>query len=158
MTHHRAPGSIEQALDKIAGEPAIGGWANMAVITGRTEGTVRNWANPTTDETIPLGLALVLDRAWQQAGLIGAPIRDAYNALADQMREAEFGCQIELTRGTAHFARETGEAEEALLLATLPSAGDAEFAKAEQEVNHVTAHAAGLLGMLRRLRRARPPP
>lgn len=157
--HTRAPGSIEQALDKLAGEPLLGGWTNLAAIVGRAENTVRNWANPTTDESIPLALALRLDLAWQRAGLLGAPIRDAYNALADQQREGEFGCQIELTRGTAVFARENGQAEEALLMASLPGAGEAEIAAAERELSDVTALASDLAGKLRRLRRSsRAPP
>lgn len=155
MTLLKPPGSIEQALDRISGVIA---WAEMARIVDRTEGTVRNWANPTTDESVPLALALRLDLAWQRAGQLGAPILHAYLALADQAREAEFGCAIELTRGTAAFARENGEAEEALLLATLPGAAEEDFAKAEHEVSQVTAHATSLLGMLRRLRRTRAPP
>ena len=155
MTLMRAPGSIEQALDRIAG---VIGWAAMGEIVGRAEATVRNWANPTTDESVQLPQAVKLDLAWQRAGQVGAPLLHAYMALADQPREAEFGCQLELTRGTAVFARENGEAEEALLLATLPGAGPAEFVAAERHVRDVTAHATGILGMLRRLGRARAPP
>ncbi|MCC2978884.1 hypothetical protein [Sphingomonas sp. IC4-52] len=160
MTIARAPGSIEQALDKIAGEQLLGGWAGMAGVVDRAENTVRNWANPNTPESIPLDLALKLDLAWQMAGLIGAPIRDAYNALADQLREAEFGCQFELLRGAAAFAKENGEAEEALMLLALPGADEAAIAKAEREVSQVVALADNLRGMIRRLRRSpnRSPP
>lgn len=155
VTHARAPGSIEQALDRIAGEPLVGGWAAMATIVERGESTVRNWANPTTPESIPLDLALRLDLAWQKAGLAGAPIRDAYNGLADQLREAEFGCQLELLRAAAVFARENGEAEEWAMLAALPEASVADIDKAVQETSHAVAHGQGLLSIYRRLRRSR---
>ena len=158
MTLVRAPGSIEQALDKIAGEPLLGGWSNMAAVVSRSENTVRNWANPTTEESIPIELALRLDLAWQKAGMTGAPIRDAYNALADQLREAEFGCQLELLRAAAKFARENGEAEEWSMLAALPEATTADIDKAAQEVSHAVAHGQGLLGIFRRVRRTRAPP
>lgn len=155
MTLVKPPGSLEQALDRIAG---VIPWPKMAEIAGRAESTVRDWANPTTDTSVPLALALRLDLAWQRAGQLGAPILHAYLALADQAREAEFGCQVELTRGVAVFARENGQAEEAALLATLPGADDADFVKAEREISEAAAHATGLLGMLRRLRRTRAPP
>ena len=155
MTYLKPPGSIEQALDRISG---VIDWASMASIVERTEGTVRHWANPATPESVPLTLAIRLDLAWQAAGQIGAPLLNAYMALVDKAREAEFGCQIELTRATAVFARENGQAEEAALMLTLPDADEADFVKAEQEVEHVVAHASGMLGLIRRLRRSRQPP
>ncbi len=155
MTLAKPPGSIEQALDRISGVIA---WPEMAAIVGRAESTVRNWANPTTEESVPLTLAVQLDLAWQRAGQLGAPLLNAHMALADRARVNDLGCQLELTRGVALLARENGQAEEAALLATLPGADDTAFALAEREVNDAVAQATGLLGMLRRLRRTRAPP
>lgn len=152
MTVVRAPGSIEQALDRISG---IIPWVEMAVIVDRDVSTVRNWSLPHTRESIPITLAVKLDLAWQREGQLGAPLLNAYMALVDAAREEEVGCQVELTRNLAAFAKETGEAVEATALGTLPDADDGVLANADRQLNDVDVQVSIMRSLIRRIRRTR---
>jgi hypothetical protein len=151
--------SIDAALARIAGH-LPGAWCEMAAVAGRTEHTVRAWGDPAKADAIPLPCGVALDVAYRKAGGVGAPIRDAYETLLDAAMAEEFGDQIELAYATANAIKEVGQAEHALILASLPGATDETIAAAEREAQEglvALNTAAATVKRLRRRRRAKPP-
>lgn len=159
MTKLRAPLSIDAALARIAGL-LPGAWGEMATIAARAEHTVRAWGDPGKPEVLPLPCAVAFDVAYRKAGGIGAPCRDAYDALLDAALAEEFADQIELAHATANAIKEVGQAEHALILASLPGATEETIAAAEREAEEglvALNTAAASVKRLRRRRRAKPP-
>lgn len=67
MTIQRQPGTIEGALDQMAGHPAIG-WALMSEETDWSVDMLRKASNPNQDPRVELGFrrAMRLDRLWMR--------------------------------------------------------------------------------------------
>ncbi len=160
MTKLRAPLSIDAALARIAGH-LPGGWDDMAVAADRQAHTIRAWGDPAKPDSIPLPCAIALDVAYRKAGGHGAPLFDAYEALLDIALAEQFADQIELAHVTAHAIREVGQAEHALILASLPGATDETIAAAEREAEEglvaLNTAAATVKRLRKRRRRAKPP-
>lgn len=152
----RPPLSIDAALSRIAGQ-LPGAWAEMGAIVDRAEHTVRAWGDHHKPDVIPLPLAVALDVAFRKAGGIGAPLRDTYDAMLDAAMAEQFGDQIELAKATAHAIKEVGEAEHALILASLPDATDDMIAAAEREAEQGLVALNTAAATVKRLRRRRRP-
>lgn len=133
MTKARSPLSIEDALDRIAGQ-IPGGKNAMATIVDRQPRTVRNWGDPETPESIPMDCAIALDIAFQQHGGEGAPIFETYATLLDVARAQRFGDEFELSHRTQAAIKEGGEAFAALVAASRPGSSVQERQSAAREV------------------------
>jgi hypothetical protein len=145
MTKVRAPLTFDNALARIAG---LIGWAEMAHVVGQAESTVRNWGNPDTGQHATISAAMKLDVAFQAAGGDGAPIHETYSLLLEQSRAERFADQIELGRRTCIVMKEVGDAEEALVRASMPGATDADRVSALREVEEGIASLTSTLPLL----------
>lgn len=134
MTKDRAPLSIDAALARIAGKLPEA-YKDMARITGRIDRTVRNWGDPDTREQIPVDCAIALDLAYMAAGGTGAPIFEAYALKLELAEAAKFGDRYQLLHHAQDVARETGEANAAIIGAAHPGATKADRARALTEAN-----------------------
>lgn len=133
MTKDRAPISIDGALARIAGL-LPGGWAEMARITDYNERTVRSWGDVDRDEQINLPAAIKLDLAYLAAGGQEKPLYETYGyQLGLSMRE-RFADQFDILRLAADVVREVGEAQTALLEASLPDATQVDRREAQREI------------------------
>ena len=129
MTKRRAPLSIDAALSRIAGQ-LPGGWPEMARIACRAERTVRNWGDPDTAEQVPLDCAIALDIAFLGAGGSGAPLFETYGHKLELAEASAFADSHALLRHAESVARETGEANTAIIAAAQPGACPTKRARA----------------------------
>ena len=132
MTKARAPLSIEAAIVRVAGA-FEDGFDDLAAIVDREARTVRNWSDPDTPEEIPVGRAIMLELAYQAKGGSGAPIFEAYALKLELAEAAKFGDRHQLLRHAQDVARETGEANAAIIGAAHPSATATDRARALTE-------------------------
>ena len=132
MTKARAPLSIDAALARIAGQLPEG-FEEMARVVGRQVRTVRNWSDPDTAEQVPVNCAIALDLAYIAAGGTGAPIFEAYALKLELADAAKFGDRHQLLRHAQDVARETGEANAAIIGAAHPAATKNDRARALAE-------------------------
>ncbi len=132
MTKARAPLSIDAALARIAGLLPEG-FEEMARVAGRQVRTVRNWSDPDTAEQVPIDCAIALDLAYIAAGGTGAPIFEAYALKLELADAAKFGDRHQLLRHAQDVARETGEANAAIIGAAHPAATKTDRARALAE-------------------------
>lgn len=132
MTKARAPLSIDAALARIAGLLPEG-FDDMARVAGRQVRTVRNWSDPDTAEQVPVDCAIALDLAYIAAGGSGAPIFEAYALKLELADAAKFGDRHQLLRHAQDVARETGEANAAIIGAAHPAATRTDRARALAE-------------------------
>lgn len=159
MTKVRAPLSIDAALARIAGQ-LVGGFEEMARVSGRCTRTVRNWGDPDTPEQVPVDCAIALDLAFIAAGGTGAPIFETYALKLELAEAAKFADRFELLRHAQRVARETGEANAAIIGAAQPSATDADRARAlgeALEAIDALKHAVPLLEAAAAASNAQPP-
>lgn len=133
MSKPRPPLSIDAALARIAGQ-VPGGWAAMAQSTGYVERTVRKWGDPDDEAEINLTAAIQLDILFQQSGGEGTPIYDAYGLLVGACVAERFVDGFDLLRCAIDVAKETGDAEAALMRLALPEAGPADRLIAQREL------------------------
>ena len=146
MTKLRAPLSIDAGLTHVA-ETLRDGWREMAEITGRKEGLVRSWGDPDRREQVPLRDAVLLDRACAAAGG-GTPLFAYYADRLDTSGSHAPADAGGLGRLAATVARECGEAEAALIEATLPGASSADLREACREIEEAIAVMRRALPML----------
>lgn len=132
MTKPRAPLTIDAALARIAGQLPLG-FDDMARVAGRQVRTVRNWGDPDTPEQVPVDCAIALDLAYIAAGGTGAPIFEAYALKLELADAAKFGDRHQLLRHAQDVARETGEANAAIIGAAHPAATKTDRARALAE-------------------------
>lgn len=138
MTKARAPLSVDKALSRIAGY-LPGGFDDMAEIVGRQARTVRNWSDPDTPESIPVECAIALDLAYVAAGGQDTPIFDAYAHKMKAAADARFADEFALLRHAQIVAKETGEANSAIIGAAQPSATEADRRAAQKEIDEAIA-------------------
>ncbi len=147
MTKERAPLSLDSALARIAGQ-LPGSWAEMAVIAGRSESTVRRWGDEAQPEQLTMPAAIAFDIAYERAGGVGRPIFETYALQLDLSREDAFSGEIALAHQLGTVMRESGEAHQAMLLATLPSATAADRRNAIRELKEAMQEKATAITML----------
>jgi hypothetical protein len=132
VTLQRAPLSVEQALQRIAGQLAKG-VEGMAAAAHRQPGTVRAWMDPNRPEQVGIEAAIELDLAYQAEGGTGAPLFEAYAIrlqLAEAARFADRHCLLDHAHGVA---KEAGEAIAAIVAAARPGASEADRHAAHRE-------------------------
>lgn len=151
----RPPLSIDGALGRIAGQ-LPGAWAEMAMVVDRHESTVRRWGDHDAAEQIPLPSAIALDIAFQRAGGDGRPLFETYALQLQVAREHAFADEIELARRACLLIREGAQAQEALVLASLPSACDRDRTNAIRELEDVARVVTSAIALL--TNPATPPP
>lgn len=152
MTKQRAAFTFENALTKVAGHI---GWSAVAEICGVAESTARNWSDPDTTASITLDAALKLDCAWHEAtGGDGAPFLTTYAMRFDFESLAAGPGRAALLTSVARAAKESGEAVAATLMAAGPTAGRADFAVAEREIEESVEALKSSLAALRARRKA----
>ena len=147
MTKRRAPLSVEQALQRIAGQLA-GGVEAMAAVVERQPGTVRAWMDPDRPEDVGMRSAIALDNAFRSEGGTGSPIFEAYGELLKLEAARQFATQCRLLDRLPTVAREGGEALAALIAAAQPDATSEAFRKAAQEVADVLVEYREILPLL----------
>lgn len=131
MTKERPPLTVENALFKVLGAIGI---ERAAEITGRATDYLRSLSDPDTRYRLTVDDALLLDLEHMAQGHDGAPIYETYTLRLEQAHATRFTDNVELARRTAKAIRESAEAEEALVLASLPGATSADRAHARKEV------------------------
>jgi hypothetical protein len=136
MTKQRPPLSIDAALGRISGQ-LPGAWGEMAKIVGKSESTVRRWGDHDAAEQIPLPCAIALDIAYQHAGGEDQPLFDTYALLVKVARNRAFADHIALARQACELIRDGAKAEEAMVLASLPSATAKDRTHAVRELEEV---------------------
>jgi hypothetical protein len=147
VTKVRAPLSIDGALSRIAGQ-LPGAWAEMAKLVGRHESTVRRWGDHDASEQIPLPAAIILDIAYQRAGGVDRPLFDTYALQVGLAEEHVFPTQFELTRRVQALIKEDSEAEQAVLLASLPTATEADRTEAVRQLEDVARVVTNTIALL----------
>lgn len=157
MTKRRPPLSIDAALARIAGQ-LPGGWGEMASVVERCESHVRAWGDHDKRDQIPLPCAILLDIAYQRAGGEGRPLFETYALQVQVAHEAAFASEIELARRACVLIREGAQAQEAMVLATLPDATPQSREHAVRELEDVVRVATGAIALLAGGTQARAPP
>ena len=147
MTKVRPPLSVDAALGRISGQ-LPGAWAEMAKLVDRAESTVRAWGDHEKPDQIPLPCAITLDIAFQRAGGEGRPLFETYALQLDVARENAFAGEIEIARRACLLIREGSQAQEALVLASLPSATARCRANAVRELEDVARVVTSAIALL----------
>lgn len=147
MTRVLPPASLDNALARIAGQ-LPGGWTEMAAIAGKAESHVRKWGNEARPEQLPMPAAIAFDIAYERAGGVGRPIFETYALQLDLAREDAFAGEVALAHQLGAVMRESGQAHQAMLLATLPSATPADRRNAVRELKEAMQEKATAITML----------
>lgn len=132
MTKVRAPLSMEQALQRIAGQ-CSGGIEQMAQAVQRQASTVRAWMDPDRDEQASVEAGVELDLLFQAEGGEGCPIFEAYGAKLDLAAAQKFLMANRLQDYAVDVIREGGEAHAAIVAAARPGASPTERKIAHKE-------------------------
>ena len=121
MTKTRAPLSIEQALQRIAGQ-CSGGVEQMAEAVDRQPCTIRNWMDPDRVEQTSIEAAIQLDLLFRAEGGEGCPLFEAYGAQLDVAEAQKFMMSSRLQDYAVGVIKEGGEAHAAIVAAARPGA------------------------------------
>ena len=156
MTKAPPPISVRQALDRISGQMP-GSWSEMAGICGIERGdTVRAWGDPDKpDRQLWFDRAIALDIAYQRAGGEGRPLFETYALQLEVARQHAFADEIALARRACVLIREGAQANEAVVLASLPSATPRDRTNAIRELEDVVRECTAAIADLGR---GAPPP
>lgn len=106
LTPYRALCEIEKVL----------GWDGIAQIIEKNVWHCRKMSDPDTGREISLRDAARLDAAFQRAGGLGSPLREAFDAMLDLMADQEAN-PADLLTAASRAAKEAGEAVAAALIA-----------------------------------------
>ncbi len=106
MTQARIPLSFAQAMTRVAGQI---GYEAAALVAGRSDRTIYEWARPSSTTAPTIWQAASLDAAFIAAGGDGAPFLEAYQHQLDRAVDTALACHRELARDVGDYARESGE-------------------------------------------------
>lgn len=106
MTKPRQPLTPYRALCRIE---EVLGWDGIASVIGKNEWHCRKMSDPDTGREISLRDAARLDAAFQRAGGIGAPLREAYDAALSSLSDQAVD-PTDLLSAASIAAKEAGEA------------------------------------------------
>ena len=120
----------------------------MAKLVDRSESQVRRWGDHNATDQIPLPCAIILDIAYQRAGGDGRPLFETYALQLQVAREHAFTGEIEMARRVCALIREGAEAQEALVLASLPSATQLDRTNAVRELEDVSRVVTSAIALL----------
>lgn len=148
MTKVKAPMSIDAALARIAGQ-FPDGYKDLARIVDRHESTIRAWGNDDKpDQQISLPLAIALDIAYVREGGEGRPLFETYALQVNVAREKAFASETALARRACILIREGAQANEAVVLASLPFATPRDRTNAISELHDVIREATSAIALL----------
>lgn len=133
MTKPRAPGTVEEALVRIAAQ-VPGGFETMGARVEFSAGYVRAWGDPSRVEQLPLTAAIELDLLFLEHGGDGTPCHEHFTRALELAHERRFGDRIELARAAVDLIAEAGEAGAFTVAATLPGATRADRQRAVKEL------------------------
>ncbi|WJS98226.1 hypothetical protein [Novosphingobium humi] len=111
MTKIRQPLTPYRALCRIE---EVLGWDGIATVIEKNVWHCRKMSDPDTGREISLRDAARLDAAYQRAGGIGAPLREAFDALLTSLSDQEVD-PADLLTASSRAAKEAGEAVSAAL-------------------------------------------
>jgi hypothetical protein len=111
MTKERKPLTPYRALCVIE---TVLGWDGIASVIEKNVWHCRKLSDPDTGRQISLRDAARLDAAYQRAGGIGAPLREAFDALLASLSDQEAD-PADLLTASSRAAKEAGEAVSAAL-------------------------------------------
>ncbi|WP_394652355.1 hypothetical protein [uncultured Sphingomonas sp.] len=146
MTKVRAAGTIEDALFRVLGHIGVDRAAEE--VLGISGDYLRRLSDPDSRYRLTVEDAIKLDLAYLAAGGGAAPIYQTYTLLLDQANAERFSDREELVRRTATAMKEGGDADAALVLATLPGATPADRERARREVHEAIEAKAAVLACL----------
>lgn len=149
MTVERDPLTIEDAVFRILG--ALGA-KRAAETVGVSPDYLTSLSNPNSRYRLTYEHGITLDLAYEEAGFIGSPIREAYLQLHDLHRAKVFADAAALSALAVEALRESNEAQLALIEAAQPGASLAAKNKAASEVQQAVAAFSQALPLL-----VRPP-
>ncbi|MCZ4341543.1 hypothetical protein O4H52_08020 [Sphingomonadaceae bacterium G21617-S1] len=145
MTKARAPLSIEQAIQRVVGELGDDG---VEAATGHKPPVIRNMSDPDHPREISLKDAIALDVAFRNAGGVGLPFHQCFSHQLKIEAAATAADARALARQAAIAAKESGDANAALMLAMAPGATEADRAIARREVAESIAAGQDTLALL----------
>lgn len=148
MTKPRAPLTIDAALTRIAGQ-FQNGFTDLKPFVDRDPETIRKWGDPAQPHQLPMWAAIKLDIAFQQAGGEGAPIFECYELLLQVARQETFADELQLQRGACDLVVQSAEAVEAIVIAGMPGATQAQKDRAAAELEDVDQLVPRLLARLK---------
>lgn len=119
MTKPRTPLSVEQALQRIAGQ-CTGGVDAMAAAVGRQPSTIRAWMDPDRSEQVSVDAGIALDLLYRGEGGEGCPLFEAYGAQLDLAEAQKFMMANRLQDYAVGVIKEGGEAHAAIVAAARP--------------------------------------
>jgi hypothetical protein len=147
VTKLRTPLSVEQALQRIAGQ-LPGGVEQMSAVSHRQPSTVRAWMDPDRPEQIALECAIALDLEFQAEGGSGAPLFEAYAAKLDLAEAARFADRHRLLDYAHGVVKEGGEAHAALIAFARPGATEHDRRHALKEASEAYEKLRDILPLL----------
>jgi uncharacterized protein YdbL (DUF1318 family) len=127
-----------------------GGIAQAAQLVGRDPSTVYRWGNPDTDDSTPVSCAIILERAYREAGGIGSPFGEymaAVASLADAQAIAE---NIEVHRLAIEINRSAGNANAEIGELALPGATDKDWREAAEATETLLQKLTRIVPLLKR--------
>ncbi len=140
--------SIDAALARIAGQ-FENGYKDLARVVERHESTVRAWGDDDKpDQMIPMPAAIALDIAYQCEGGEGSPLFETFALQVKVAREKAFAGGIALAQRACIQIREGAQANEAIVLASMPSAGPAQRTHAIRELEDVVRESTTTIALL----------
>lgn len=162
MTKLRDPVTVENTLNLLLGTITI---ERAAEVTERSAGYLRALSNPDTRERLAFEDAIKLDLEWRAQGNEGYPLFETFDRLLTTTAVGRFANAAAIGRLTCLVAKEAGEATAALIEASLPGAGAAEWKAALRELEEADQANGPAMSLLRELldqaeqpRALEPPP
>jgi len=148
MTKVKAPMSIDAAIARIAGQ-FPDGYKDLARLMGCHESTVRAWGDDNKpDQRLSLAAAIALDIAYVREGGEGRPLFETYALQVNVAREKAFASETALARRVCVMIREGAQANEAMVLASLPFATPRDRLTAIRELHDVIREATSAIALL----------
>jgi len=140
--------SIDTALARIAGQ-FPNGYKDLARVVDRHEATVRAWGDADKpDQQMPLPAAIMLDIAYMREGGQGRPLFETYALQVEVEREKAFASETALAQRACVLIREGAQANEAVVLASLPFATPRDRVTAIKELQDVIREATSAIALL----------
>lgn len=147
MTKLREPLTHANAVALIIDH--IGATSAAHAVGLRTERQIHYWADQDSGRSPNVAQAVALDAAYIAAGGIGAPMRDAHEAMLSAASGEDIACQRALGEALAEASEEMGDALAAAVPLIQPGASRHQISRALREAEQ--AH--GAVGrMLRRVK------
>lgn len=145
MTKQRAPLTVENALFRVLGAIGVD---RAAEITNREASYLRSLSDPDSRYRLTVDDAITLDLEHQAVTGEGTPIYETYGLLLGSAYAQRFADQAALARHAAAAIKECGEANAAIVTASLPGATARDRLNAIRETEEAIGHMTHALPLL----------